>query len=367
MPDDELTRGLLLRGLRIGTLLVAIAIVCVLSLKNMIGGLDRHEFPLVQIGAFATLAAVLSADVVLVVRNRSWWGLARRVAIAVVFAASAASYLTLPDGQTSTTVDWVFGAANWVGVVVLFDRPFRTVLAFLAAHELLALANLLLLHDVTRDALARFATGSVSVLGFPLCMAVVAAVLGGIATQAAAATRELERVRTADAVASAAHRRRAQRFAELSETTVPLLEGLADGTLAPSDPAVQRRSAVEAARMRRLFAETDTVENPLVHELRHCVDIADRKGVEVELDARGQWPVPPVAVRRDLTDAALTALATANSWARVTVVGSAAEVSVNVVADCAEPGEPVLTTTDVRVETFSGDGTVWTEAQWQPS
>lgn len=119
--------------------------------------------------------------------------------------------------------------------------------------------------------------------------------------------------------------------------------------------------------MRRLFAETDTVDNPLLHELRHCVDIADRKGVEVELDARGQWPVPPVAVRRDLTDAALTALATANSWARVTVVGSVEEVSVNVVADCVEQGEPVLMTTDVRVETFSGDGTVWTEAQWQPS
>ena len=39
--------------------------------------------------------------------------------------------------------------------------------------------------------------------------------------------------------------------------------------------------------MRRLFAETDMVTNPLLHELRHCADIADRKGVVVELDARG--------------------------------------------------------------------------------
>lgn len=119
--------------------------------------------------------------------------------------------------------------------------------------------------------------------------------------------------------------------------------------------------------MRRLFAETDTVENPLLHELRHCADIADRKGVEVELGACGQWPVPPVAVRRDLTDAALTALATADSWARVTVVGSAGLVSVNVIADCAEAVLSAPATPDVRVETFGSDGTVWMEAQWQPN
>ena len=68
----------------------------------------------------------------------------------MVLAASALSYLTLPDGKTSTTVDWLFGAANWVGVAVLLDRPFRTSLAFLVAHELLALANLLLFHEVSR-------------------------------------------------------------------------------------------------------------------------------------------------------------------------------------------------------------------------
>jgi hypothetical protein len=303
---------------------------------------------------------------VLVLRRRPW-GALRWPAVAVVFAAAALSYLTLPDGKTSTTVDWLFGAAGWVLVVVLLDRPFRTVMTVLVAHELLALANLLLFHEVSRSTLARFATGSVTVFGLPLCVAVVAAVLGRIGTEAAAATRELERVRTAEAVAVAAHRRRAQRFTELAGTTVPLLEGLADGSLTPDDPAVRRGCAIEAARMRRLFAESDTVENPLLHELRHCADIADRKGVEVELDARGHWPVPPVAVRRDLTDAALTALATAGSWARVTVVGSGGEVSVNVVADCGELTVAPPATPDVRVETFGSDGTVWMEAQWQPA
>ncbi|QFU91141.1 sensor histidine kinase [Amycolatopsis sp. YIM 10] len=369
-PDDldhaELTRIPLRRGLRIATLLVAVAGVAGLGLANLLGRLDEHDAPAAQFAAFAVLAGLLAAEVVLVARHRSWGRLAGP-AVSLVFAASVLSYLTLPDGPTSAGVDWAFGAANWVGLVVLVDRPFRTVAAFLAGHELLAFANLALSHDLSRDSLALFATGSVTVVGFPLCLVVLAAVLGRIGAQAAAAARELEGVRTADAVALAAHRRRVQRFAELSATSVPLLEGLADGSLTPSDPEVQRRSAVEAARMRRLFAERDLVDNPLLHELRYCADIADRKGVEVELDVRGQWPVPPVVVRRDLTDAALAALATAASWARVTVVGSEDLVSVSVVADCAEAPPPAPATGEVRVESFIRDGMVWLEARWRPN
>jgi hypothetical protein len=239
--------------------------------------------------------------------------------------------------------------------------------AFLVAHELLAFLNLVLFHEVGRRSLARFATGSVTVVGLPLCVAVAAVALGRISKAATAAARELERVRTAEAVAVAAHRRRAQRFAELSATAVPLLEGLADGSLVPSDPGVQCRCAIEAARMRRLFAETDAVENPLLHELRHCADVADRKGVEVELDARGRWPTPPVAVRRDLTDAALAVLANAGSWARVTVVGDDDLVSVSVVADCGELTVPAPATPGVHVETVGGGGTAWMEARWRPT
>ncbi|MFC4852650.1 hypothetical protein [Actinophytocola glycyrrhizae] len=368
MSDDELdrqTRAQLQRGLRLAVLLLATLTVDVLGLINLVRHTGSYDFPAAQYGAYAALTAVLVTEAVLFVRRRQW-GALRGPAIALVLAASALSYLTLPEGKTSTTVDWLFGAANWVGVVVLLDRPFRTLMAFLVTHELIALLNLLLFHDVTRSSLARFATGSMTVFGLPLCVAVVAAILGRIGTEAARATRELERVRTEEAVAVAAHRRRARRFSELTGTTVPLLEGLADGSLTPDDPAVRLECAIEAARMRRLFAETDTVANPLLHELRHCADVADRKGVEVELDARGHWPVPPVAVRRDLTDAALTALATAKSWARVTVVGSTDLVSVSVVADCGEFTVPPPATREVRVETFGSDGTVWMEAQWQP-
>ncbi|MFD2348326.1 hypothetical protein ACFSTC_01365 [Nonomuraea ferruginea] len=288
----ERTGAQLKRGLRIATLLVAVAIAGGLGGANLMRHWDVYEWPVAQVVALAMLAAVLACEAVLLVRRRPWNRL-RWAAVAVVLAASALSYATLPDGRTSTTTDWIFGAANWAGFTVLLDRPLRTSAGFLAAHELVALLHLFLFGEPDRQALARFATGSVTVIGFPLCVAVGAAVLRGLSAAATTAQRELERVRVVEAVAAASHRRRQQRFTELSASTIPLLEGFADNSLRPDDPAVQRLCAIEAARMRRLFAETDTVADPLVHELRHCADVADRKGVEVELDTRGQWPTPP--------------------------------------------------------------------------
>ncbi|TDD22496.1 hypothetical protein [Nonomuraea diastatica] len=363
---EERTRTQLRRGLRIATLVVAVAIVFGLGLVNMLRRFDAYPWPLAQPVALAALGLVLAGEAALLVRGRPW-GRLRWAAVAVVLAASALSYAALPEGRTSTTVDWIFGAANWVGVVVLLDRPLRTAGAFLLAHELTALLHLVLFDEPSRQALARFATGSVTVIGFPLCVAVAAAVLRGLSAASAASQREIERVRVAEAVAAESHRRRQQRLAELSATTIPLLEGLADGSLRPEDPAIQRRCAIEAGRMRRLFAETDTVANPLVHELRHCADVADRKGVVVELDARGQWPTPPVAVRRDLIEPVLSVLATAASRARIAVVGGADLVSVSVVADSGEVDPPDPVTPGVHVETLNNDDTVWMEVRWQPS
>ncbi|MCG5213010.1 hypothetical protein [Streptosporangium sp. KLBMP 9127] len=362
---EEVTRAQLRHGLRIATLLVAVVTVFGLGLTNLMRYMDRYESPLAQLTALAALGAVLAVEATLLVRGRSWNRL-RGPAIVIVLSASALSYVTLPDGRTSTTVDWIFGAANWVGIVVLLDRPLRTAVSFLLAHELTALLNLLLLDDPSRGDMARFATGSVTVFGFPLCLAVVASVMRGLSAAAAISRREIEQVRIAEVVAAESHSRRQQRFVELSATTIPLLEGLADGSLRPEDPVVQGRCAIEAARMRRLFAEADNVANPLLHELRHCIDVADRKGVVVELDARGRWPEPPVAVRRDLTEAALIVLATTVSRARVTVTGSADLVSVSVVADCGELNMPSPATPGVQVEALNNDDTVWMEARWQP-
>lgn len=360
----DLIEGALRHGLRVATLLAASVIVLGLGLSNLLRHLDRHEYVLAQFGAMAALAVVLAGEVALLLRGRSWDRL-RAPAIAVVMGATILSYATMPHRANLTSADWVFGAANWVGVVVLLDRPLRSCLAFLLAHEATALLNLLLFGVPTQAALARFATGSVSVVGFPLCLAVMASIVRRLGQVAADAHAETERVRVAEEATAQAHRLRLARYDELSASAVPLLEGLAGGSLDPGDPGVRRRCAIEAARMRRLFAEADSVADPLWHELRHCADVADRKGVAVELDARGSWPVPPVTVRRDLTEAVLTVLTTASSRARVTVVGGDDQVSVSVVADGDEVPAPRPASDDVLVEALQHGDLIWMEATWQ--
>ncbi|MET8867396.1 ATP-binding protein [Nonomuraea sp. NPDC004580] len=365
-PVEASARARLGRGLRITTLFVALAAVFGIALPTVIRYLPTYETPAAQLGAFAVIGVVLLAEAVLIVRGRSW-GRWRGPVIALVLAVSLVSYVALPGGRTSTGEDWMFAAATWPGLIVVLDRPLRSVLMFMAAHELVALFHLVVLEGSTFLTLARFATGSVTVIGYPLFLAVLATVLRDLGAAAVAARREIEQVRVAEAVAGESHRRRRQRFAELSDTTVPLLEGLADGSLDPQDLQVQRRSAIEAARMRRLFAEADEADDPLLHELHHCIDVADRKGVVVELDTRGQWPTPPVPVRRDLTEAVLVGLATAATRARVTVLGTPALVSVSVVADCGAVDVPPPAAPGVQVETLTSGDTAWMEAQWQPA
>ncbi|BCB91132.1 hypothetical protein [Phytohabitans suffuscus] len=362
---ERSTRAQLMSRLRVGILAAASGGLLLLCLPNMLRDWAVYEPAWAQVVSFAALAGVLCVEGVLVVRGRLWPASWQWPAVGVVVLASVLSYSTLPYGHAASAGDWIFGEATWVGLVVLLSRPLPVHLGFLGLHWSIALVNMLLATDVGRVAVLRFATGSVGVIGYPLCMAVTAAAFRGIARSAAAAKWETERVAVAEAAAAQSHLRRRQRFADLDLSTMPLLEGLASGRLDPADPRVRRDCAVEAARMRRLFAEVDVVPNRLLHELRHCAEVADRKGVLVELDARGRWPEPPLPVRRDLTEAPLTVLATAASWARVTVVGGPDLVSVNVLADCGPLDLPRPATPGVRLETFSAGERLWVEVRWQ--
>lgn len=59
---------------------------------------------------------------------------------------------------------------------------------------------------------------------------------------------------------------------------MPLLVGLGHGVLSPHDEEVRLRCGVEGTRMRRLFAEGDAVADPLLNELRACVEVAEHQG-----------------------------------------------------------------------------------------
>jgi hypothetical protein len=206
------------------------------------------------------------------------------------------------------------------------------------------------------------------VVGCEMSVLVAAMALRGLAARSAAAAERVARLRTADAIAEQLHADRRARYADLATSTVPLLTDLKTGAADLSDDRVRSRYAVAAARLRRLFAEHDEVVDPLVHELRACLDLAERNGIAVYLGTCGEHPTPPLAARRALTEPVLRALADAGTRARVTVLGSADGVTVSVVADAREVPEPDPEPTGgdgVTVTRLVDGKEVWVEATWQ--
>jgi len=355
-----------LLGLRLAALLITSIILLGLSLPNMVHNLPRYRPAWMQLAAFGVVSVILVVEGFLAFYRRSW-GRVRWIGLSATIAAAIVSCVSLPAHGGVTLADWAFGTLGWVGVILLMDRRLWELVAFLALYETITITNLVLSGGTDRTTLLSAAAVSINTIGFPLAGAVAAIALGSIARTAENAAYQAEQVRTTEAIAAGLHERRRWRFAHIYETAVPLLQGLADRTLEPHEKMVQRRCAIEAARLRRLFAEIDVAPNPLLHELRHCADVADRKGILVELDSRGQWPDPPVEIRRALTEAPLAALATAVSWARVTVIGNGDILSVNVIADCGAIELPPIGTALVRIRTIIDQETLWVEAQWRTS
>ena len=349
------------RGLRVAVVTIA-AVILVLPL-SFTRNLDQYQPLWPQLVAYGVLSGVVVAEIILIVLRRAWSRL-RWAAVTLVLAVDLLSRWALPAGATVTSADWIFGALGWMGVILLLDRPLRYLAAFLAVHEMVTFVAIVLPGAATRDVLLNFVAGSLGTIGYPLASGIAALVLRGVARTAARAAHEAEESRTAEEIGIRVHQNRQERFAALNGSAGPLLQGLADRTLDPADNKVQRACAIEAARMRRLFAETDTVDEPIVHQLRHAADIATRRGVVVDLEPKGTWPDPPLSVRRALTDAVLPAVTTAQSWARIGVVCIDGILSVNAVADCGIIEPIPAADPAVEVTAVSDKNTTWVEARW---
>lgn len=353
-----------LRGLRIAATVIAGGVLLGLDLPRLLSHLQQFRPPITQIAGYLLFVAIVAIDVVLVVRHRSW-GRWCWPAAALVLVAETVMWLSLPLGNPLDHGETAYGAVGWLGLLLLFDRPLRILLMFIGAHVLLSAVLLLGNAATDRDTILAFGLVTVGICAFQLAVGGATVALRRVAAAAITAARQEEDTRTQEAVAARLHLDRQQRYEELAGTARPLLGGLADGSLDPTDQETRLRCTIEAARMRRLFAESDDVEDPLLHELQAGIDLAERKGIIITLATNGRWPTLPRELRRALTDAPLSALAAAASTARVTVVGTPSAVSVSVVADVAARDTlPQPTLANIQVTTMRNETERWVQAQW---
>ncbi|WP_066939569.1 hypothetical protein [Microtetraspora fusca] len=355
----------LLRGTHAAVLAVTVAVQFGLCLPTLIEHSRRYDPLWLEIAGFVLLAGVAAGAAVCLARHGRIPPPARRVGASLVLLAAGAAAVAAPPGNYLDRAHWYFGLVGWYGVLLLFDRPPTRLALFLGANLVVALAKAVLSGPPDPLEWAAMAVSVVSVYGFQLALSLVIQEVRRVAARARETAEEEERLRTAEAVAEHLHRDHRQRYVALLGTTVPLLAGLGYGSLDPSDPDVRRRCAREAARMRRLFAESDDVSDRLVHELRAVIEVAERSGITVQFAARGAPRDLPKDVRRELIDPVAAVLAAAASSARVTVVRTPDRVRVSVLGDGPAPPRPEFASRHVDINRVVAENRLWVEAVWR--
>ncbi|MEV0795585.1 hypothetical protein [Kribbella sp. NPDC050459] len=363
-----LIRRQLLHGAQLAALFISLLSQFVLSLHQLTSYQDLYRPAWAQTAAFVCLAAVAAVGAAYLLRGRQLPSTVRWYGLGVVLAVSAICAFTLPAERLTGAEDWAFGLVGWHALFLLADPRISAFAAFLGAHVGLNATAVLLSAAPTARELATMAISAISVCGFQLSVGVLLTrMLHGTAPAAGTAAVREEELRTAERVHEDMQREHKERYRALTMTTVPLLVGLGHGGLSPHDEEVRLRCGVEAARMRRLFAESDAVSDQLLNELRACVEVAEHRGLRVSLAVRGRPGALPVAVRRGLVDPIAVVLGRARSTARVTVVWTTGRVRVSVVGeDYADgPDEDEPPRADVTVAATTYGTSRWIETAWR--
>ncbi|MFS8197648.1 hypothetical protein ACLVWQ_03075 [Streptomyces sp. CWNU-52B] len=351
---------------------ISVTVVVIVALMHLVydvlilrRGWPRYEPQWAALSAWLALTVIEVIGSVLLLRSALGTRPARALAAAAV-AAGAVATATYPAGEAISDISWAWNTVGWFGVLLLLRRPLGELVALACVNTsvtVIALAVDGALDD--RVTWARLITVTYATAGVQLIFAFMGRKLH-LAAQVATRRAEVQAEILTRAVSDeTVHAERQRRYDYLRDRVEPLLLGLAEGRLDPADDAVRRSTAIEAARLRRLFAETDDTTHPLLHELRACADIAERRDVDVTLISYGVLPPVPVPVRRALTEVPLVVLASAKARARLTVVAHPAEIVVSVVAD-AQPGTrldaPSPLTTSVLFD--EEENQLWVETRW---
>lgn len=307
------------------------------------------------------MALAITAGSVVVLRGEPGWRSAWAVAL-IALAASTAAAAASPAGRM-LAVNWAWGSAGWTAVLVLLRRRSAELAWFLSA-EALAVLGVQVSDGLHRTDLAGFLATLAWSTGAQIAVVAGVRALDAAAGQAAAAARSEHAARERAAIAEIIGAARHARWLALQESAVPLVAELAAGTADPGDAQVRIRCEIQAARLRRLLAEGDEVPGPLVHELHASADVAERRGIAVEIETAGPLPQVPGPARRVITDAAIAILTAARSRARITLAAVATGIAVSFVADTGTVVQLPAAGEGVAIEHQQDGAILWAEARW---
>jgi len=260
----------------------------------------RHEYRQLW-AAFAVWFGLVGVAFWLVPRTRAG-GLSRRdAAVAIVAAIVAVCMLGWEHKLRGAegSVDWSVFGSSWLLALVAVSRPawewVSGAVSVLIAHVAFDYE----VTGVTALSLARLA-GSTNAL--VVLLVIFAALQPTVRTHARMAAHRValaSRSAAERAAAAAVREDRRQRLALLEVGALPLLRGIADGTLDPADPAVREQCARHAATMRRALVDQSPTGSGLLAGLAPALasarDVPVRIPEVLEREGATWLSVPGVA------------------------------------------------------------------------
>jgi signal transduction histidine kinase len=226
-------------------------------------------------------------------------------AVAVAVAVAAVALVGWDRRMHGTgTVDWSVIGTSWLLALVALSRPAREwifgALLVFTAHAVFFIRDL----GVTSLGLARLAATAETLVVILAVFAALRPTLRAHARIAAHSTALASRAAAKRAVAAAVREDRRRRLALLEVEALPLLRGIADGTLDPADREIRERCVRHAATLRRALADRPRKAGGVLAELEPALSAAKARGLPVEVQVVGD----PGRPMREVAGATLAAV-----------------------------------------------------------
>jgi len=286
------------------------AILPLAALIQVLANLNDYYQPAV---AVAVWLAVLAAATWLVPRVGTGVLSSGESAAAVAIAVAAVAAIGWEHRPLigSGTVDLAILGTVWLLVPVALSRPARAwisgALAVFAVHA----ALLIRVADASPMSLSKLAAGGYILAGVLIAFAAVRPTLAMHTRMAARRAALASRSEAERAAAAAVQQDRRSRLALLELEALPLLHGIADETLDPTDGDVRERCARHAAVLRLSLTDRAPIAGGLVAGLAPALQAASARGLLVDLQVIGDPGLPASEVARAVltaVDAVLSAL-----------------------------------------------------------
>jgi hypothetical protein len=309
-----------------------ILVITLLALSPTLAYLGLVRSQVLAVGLWAA-SAVLAGVLVRIASRRT---LSRREAVGVVAFGLGA---TLACGLNVANPHDAVRAVNWpmaVGVpalttLVVVSRPTREWIAACLAQSVVVLAVGLGVAGTEPLELTRTAAGLYALWAIQFLAAAFGPVLRATATTTAFAAASDVELASRQQAAAMIRQDRLARVRDLEAQFLPLLRAVADAAVDPDDPVFRRRCANRAGVLRRLLSSTAGGTSSGLAELERPVEMAEARGVTVDVRLHGKVRGLPRPVRERMAAAVAEALKTvATGTVTLTVLCSADEGTVYV-------------------------------------